>query len=102
MQAGIVGMGIMGRLLALALHNAGWQVTLFDQGTGDTNCSLAAAGLLTPLSELDRASLLIFHLGQNLFRQAGPRILNNYQSQFIFKIRRLCYAIHAIKRRDEF
>lgn len=64
MQAGIVGMGIMGRLLALALHNAGWQVTLFDQSTGDTNCSLAAAGLLTPLSELDRASILIFHLGQ--------------------------------------
>jgi glycine oxidase len=31
MQAGIVGMGIMGRLLALALHNAGWQVRLFDQ-----------------------------------------------------------------------
>jgi len=75
MQAGIVGMGIMGRLLALALHNAGWQVTLFDQGTGDTNCSLAAAGLLTPLSELDRASLLIFHLGHESIQTSWPRIL---------------------------
>lgn len=28
MQAGIIGLGVMGRVLALALHNAGWQVTL--------------------------------------------------------------------------
>lgn len=41
MQVGIVGMGIMGRLLAFA-----WQVTLFAQGTGDTNGNLAAASLL--------------------------------------------------------
>lgn len=84
MQAGIVGMGIMGRLLALALHNAGWQVTLFDQGTGDTNCSQAAAGLLTPLSELDRASLLIFHLGQESIQTGWPRILQQLSEESIY------------------
>ncbi|PUT40144.1 hypothetical protein DIZ41_14100, partial [Legionella taurinensis] len=31
MRAGIVGSGIMGRLLAFVLHNAGWQVSLFDR-----------------------------------------------------------------------
>lgn len=84
MQAGIAGMGIMGRLLALALHNAGWQVTLFDQGSGDTNCSLAAAGLLTPLSELDRASLLIFYLGQESIQTGWPRILEQLPEESIY------------------
>ncbi|OGV29898.1 MAG: thiamine biosynthesis protein thio [Legionellales bacterium RIFCSPHIGHO2_12_FULL_35_11] len=84
MQAGIVGMGIMGRLLALALHNAGWQVTLFEKSTGDTNCSLAAAGLLTPLSELDRASLLIFHLGQESIQTGWPRILQQLSEKSIY------------------
>jgi glycine oxidase len=84
MQAGIVGMGVMGRLLALALHNAGWQVTLFEQSTGDTNCSLAAAGLLTPLSELDRASALIFHLGQESIQTGWPRILAHLSEDSIY------------------
>ncbi|CEG56877.1 FAD-dependent oxidoreductase [Legionella fallonii] len=85
MQAGIVGMGIMGRLLALALHNAGWKVTLFDQNTGDINCSLAAAGLLTPFSELDKADQLIFHLGQESIRQCWPQILAQLPEQIYFQ-----------------
>ena len=85
MQAGIVGMGIMGRLLALALHNAGWQVTLFDQNTGDINCSLAAAGLLTPISELDKADLLIFHLGQESIRACWPRLIEQLSESIYFQ-----------------
>jgi len=83
-QAGIVGMGIMGRLLALALHQAGWQVTLFEKDTGDANCSFAAAGLLTPLSELDRASLEIFHLGQESIQTGWPRILQQLSERSIY------------------
>jgi len=85
MQAGIVGMGIMGRLLALALHHAGWQVTLFDQDSGDLNCSLAAAGLLTPFSELDKADLLIFHLGQESIQQFWPQIVGQLSEQIYFQ-----------------
>ena len=85
MQAGIVGMGIMGRLLALALHHAGWQVTLFDQDSGDLNCSSAAAGLLTPISELDKADLLIFHLGQESIQQFWPRIVGQLTEQIYFQ-----------------
>ncbi|WP_342219634.1 FAD-dependent oxidoreductase [Rickettsiella endosymbiont of Miltochrista miniata] len=72
MQAGIVGMGIMGRLLALALHNLGWQVTLFDDQQGDSNCSSAAAGLLTPFSECDKADRVIFQLGQESVTSYWP------------------------------
>lgn len=84
MRAGIAGMGIMGRLLALALHHAGWEVTLFDQGTGDTNCSFAAAGLLTPVSELDRAKALIFHLGQESIQTGWPRIFQQLSDESIY------------------
>ncbi|MFI4918360.1 MAG: FAD-dependent oxidoreductase [Legionellales bacterium] len=85
MQAGIVGMGIMGRLLALALHNAGWQVSLFDQNTGDVNCSLAAAGLLTPCSELDKVELPIFHLGQESIGTCWPRIIAQLAGSIYFQ-----------------
>ncbi len=85
MQAGIVGMGIMGRLLALALHREGFHVTLFDQNTGETNCSLAAAGLLTPFSELDKADLLISHLGQESIQTAWPRILKQLPESIYFE-----------------
>jgi glycine oxidase len=77
MHAGIAGMGIMGRLLALALHEAGWQITLFDQHSGETNCSLAAAGLLTPFSELDKAALIISHLGQDALKTAWPKVMKH-------------------------
>lgn len=80
-----MGMGVMGGLLALALHNAGWQVTLFEQHSGNTNCSLAAAGLLTPLSELDKADALIFQLGQAAIQTLWPRIINQLSAETYFK-----------------
>ncbi|WP_126337964.1 FAD-dependent oxidoreductase [Legionella spiritensis] len=76
MRAGIAGSGIMGSLLALALHNEGWQISLFEQSEGNDNCSLAAGGLLTPISELDKSSLVIFHLGQRSVKRCWPDILS--------------------------
>jgi glycine oxidase len=85
MRAGVVGMGIMGRLLALALQKAGWQVTLFDQSSGTSNCSLAAAGLLTPFSELDKATALISHLGQESIDIGWPRIIEQLPESIYFQ-----------------
>ncbi len=86
MQAGIVGMGIMGRLLALALHQAGWHVVLFDQCSwADENCSRVAAGLLTPYSELDRATSVISHLGQESISRNWPRILEQLPEPIYFQ-----------------
>jgi glycine oxidase len=49
----IVGAGLMGRLLAVALAQRGAQVDLFDQGPADASGSAAriAAAMLAPLAE---------------------------------------------------
>lgn len=49
----IVGAGLMGRLLAVALAQRGAQVDLFDQGAADASGSAAliAAAMLAPLAE---------------------------------------------------
>lgn len=49
----IVGAGLMGRLLAVALAKRGAQVDLFDQGNSDASSSAAriAAAMLAPLAE---------------------------------------------------
>jgi glycine oxidase len=85
MKAGIVGMGVMGSSLALALHQAGWEVSLFDQGSGDNNCSLAAAGLLTPFSELDKAHPLIIDLGQESIQSCWPRMIESLSDPIYFE-----------------
>ncbi|MBS0289556.1 MAG: FAD-dependent oxidoreductase [Proteobacteria bacterium] len=84
MKAGIAGAGIMGRLLALSLFNKGWDVTLFDKSQAN-NCSMTAAGLLTPISELEKSEFIIFQLGTQAICQHWPNILaqlNNNQIYF--------------------
>ncbi|HAT1977707.1 TPA: FAD-dependent oxidoreductase [Legionella pneumophila] len=85
MRAGIVGSGIMGRLLAFALHNAGWQVSLFDRSSESMSCSTAAAGLLTPFSELDKSILLISTLGQESIKNYWPRIIEDLPEAVYFQ-----------------
>jgi glycine oxidase len=62
---GIVGAGLMGRLLALCLDEQGWSVTLFDQDDirGTQSCGHTGAGMLAPVSELESAEPLIAQLG---------------------------------------
>jgi glycine oxidase len=85
MQAGVVGAGIMGRLLALVLHNAGWQVTVFEQNAQETNCSAAAAGLLAPISELDKADLVIYRLGQESINKYWSSVLQLLPESIYFQ-----------------
>lgn len=92
-QAGIVGMGIMGRLLALALHNTGWQVSLFDEQQADNNCSSAAAGLLTPFSECDKADPVISRLGQASITHYWPNILKQLMEPVYFQ-QAGCLVVH--------
>jgi len=86
--AGIVGAGIMGRLLAFNLIRAGWQVVLFDENgenEKNTSCSQAAAGLLTPISELDKVDKLIFWLGQESLAVYWPDILEQLATEIYFQ-----------------
>jgi glycine oxidase len=66
MHAGIVGAGLMGRMLAWRLQQAGWQITLFDKGgeRAEQSAAYAAAGMLSPYAELQSGDPLIFRMGQ--------------------------------------
>lgn len=85
MNAGIVGAGIMGQLLALELYKAGWQVSVFEKDDGLQNCSQAAAGLLAPYSELDRSNIEIYALGHASVQNLWPQILQQIPEPIYFQ-----------------
>lgn len=85
MKAGIVGSGIMGKLLALALQDNGWDVTLFDKHDGMMNCSMAAAGLLTPVAELEKSDPIIFKLGCESLHHLWEKIIAKLNTSIYFK-----------------
>lgn len=64
-NVGIVGSGLVGRLLALECMQRGWKVTLFDQDTctGEKSCGWVAAGMIAPFTELESSELLLTKLG---------------------------------------
>ncbi|MEX8498081.1 FAD-dependent oxidoreductase [Leptothrix ochracea] len=72
MKIGIAGAGVLGRLLAWQLGSAGHTVTVFDPALGpgwsaDTTLARAAgftaAGMLSPLAELECANVAVAGLG---------------------------------------
>jgi glycine oxidase len=70
-RIGIAGAGVLGRLLAFTLSRAGHTVQVFDPASGPgpraDSGSLAAgwtaAGMLSPVAELERAGAEVFALG---------------------------------------
>jgi glycine oxidase len=87
MRAGIAGAGIMGQLLAFSLHQAGWEVSLFDENNAASpyNCSMTAAGLLTPIAELEKSDAIIFELGTAALKSHWPMLLNQLQMSVDFQ-----------------
>ena len=70
LQIGIAGAGLLGRLLAWRLVHAGHHVTVFDPASGPMPCfdgrgaaAFSAAGMLSPLAELDNGSSEVAALG---------------------------------------
>jgi glycine oxidase len=66
MRIGIAGAGLLGRLLALQLAHAGHKVTVFDPADGPEHRVAAgwtAAGMLSPMAELETANLTVFEQG---------------------------------------
>ena len=71
MHMGIAGAGLLGRLLAFHLSTAGHRVEVFDaasdagprESSGSEAASWTAAGMLSPVAELDRANEDVFRLG---------------------------------------
>lgn len=69
MHVGVVGAGIMGRLMAWQLVQSGHSVSLFDQdviqkhSSNGVSAAYTAAGMISPLSEADSAEPEIVALG---------------------------------------
>ena len=71
MHIGIAGAGLLGRLLALVLSNKGHRVEVFDpardagprETSGSEAAAWTAAGMLSPVAELDRGNEDVFRLG---------------------------------------
>ncbi len=66
MNIAIVGVGLVGRLLALNLLNKGHTLTLFDEDDayGDNSAGITAAGMLALFAELESAESVIFEDGK--------------------------------------
>jgi glycine oxidase len=82
-KIGIVGAGLMGRLLAYQLSRAGWDITLFerDSENSENSCGYAGAGMLAPVAELETAEPIIAQLGfeslslwENLIAELEPPV----------------------------
>jgi len=70
LDVGIAGAGLLGRLLAWRLARAGHRVTVFDPAAGPVPrfdgqgaAAFSAAGMLSPLAELDNSSAEVAALG---------------------------------------
>jgi glycine oxidase len=66
MNVGIAGAGLLGRLLAFQLARTGHTVTVFDPATNPDARGAAgwtAAGMLSPMAELETANLAVFEQG---------------------------------------
>jgi len=65
MHAGIAGAGLVGRLLALRLLEAGWKVSLFDRDykNGEDSCAQTAGGMIALVAELEKSPLAVFDYG---------------------------------------
>lgn len=86
MKIGIVGAGLMGRLLAFQLSTLGAEITLFDRDdrTGRQSCGYTGAGMLAPISELESAEPIIARLGFASLK-LWPQILKQLETPVFFR-----------------
>jgi len=95
-RAGIAGAGLIGRLLAWQLLQQGWQVSLFDrdQPDGANSAGLTAAGLLSPLAEIDTAEPWLVQMGL-MALQRWPELLRQLTMPVFFQQQGSVMVAHA-------
>lgn len=71
MKIGIVGAGIVGRLLSVMLSQRGHRVTIFDKthASDHSTCSFVAAGMLSPYAELESGDPELFNLAKDAIQR---------------------------------
>lgn len=87
MNIGIVGAGIIGRLLAFTLVNKGHQISLYDENddNGYASCSMAAAGMLAPIAELVKSKRVIYEMGMEALDEHWPKLLASFKRAIYFQ-----------------
>ena len=99
MRIGIAGAGVMGQLLAWEFARAGCQVDLFDHGAS-RNCSQAAAGMLSPISELEKCDKVIYDLGLDGLQGEWSRVLSTLPQSVEMKREGSLVVSHRNDRND--
>lgn len=99
---GIVGAGLLGRLIALSLHRQGYQVTLFDKDTkaAHNSAAYAAAGLLTPLGESLHCEKNIVEMGFESIT-LWPRLLASLEAYTFFQQQGAIMVSHEQDQGDQ-
>ena len=87
MKIGIAGAGIMGRLLAFHLCQAGHHITIFDEDSANS-CSKTTYRLLALFSELEKNDISILALGQEALDWHWPNILDSLPQPVYFQKKR--------------
>lgn len=101
MKAAIVGAGLMGRLLAFYLLEQGWQISLFDLDNkkGKKSCSYAAAGMLSPIYELEKTTLWIAEMGLHSMA-LWKDIINKLSYPIFFQEKGSLVISHSLQKND--
>ncbi len=83
---GIVGSGIVGRVVATLLVEQGEKVTLFESRPENetTSCSQVAAGMLSPFAEIDHSDERIWALGVESL-EIWPSLLRGVEDEVFFQ-----------------
>lgn len=115
MKIGIVGAGLLGRLLAWRLALEGYQITLFDKSSqlGEESAAYAAGGMLALLAEQEIAEPVIYDLAKEslllwkkwltqlnclaYFHQKGSLFVSHEQDRL-----ELAHVIKRINRHHKF
>ncbi|HYF98441.1 MAG TPA: glycine oxidase ThiO [Coxiellaceae bacterium] len=86
MKIAVVGAGVMGQLIAFNLLKAGHTLTIFDKQPlrDKQNCSMAAAGLLTALAELEKSDKDVYDLAKDSVENSWPLILQQLTKPIYF------------------
>jgi glycine oxidase len=85
-SAAILGAGLMGRLMALALARAGWQCELYDAAGPDADGAAArvAAAMLAPLAESAITEPVVVRMGQHALGR-WPQLLAGLSQPVFFQ-----------------
>ena len=83
---GVVGCGIVGLLVSYKFSQLGHKVTIFEKGNGLnlSNCSVTAAGMISPYCELIHSDKKIFELGETSLLK-WKKIIKELNSRIFFK-----------------